>query len=134
MHLVFFGLVEISFLSGIFFFFVDLFIYKIVEAEMKCKSLVSLEIFQGSLQERADLHAAAAPVHFSDLHAALYSGGEEKFNNKYNGRLIFMYRISNQTPGSKVYKNKILYSVYSKCRENICFHLFFFPRQQYRYF
>lgn len=101
---------------------------------MKCKSLVSLEIFQGSLQERADLHAAAAPVHFSDLHAALYSGGEEKFNNKYNGRLIFMYRISNQTPGSKVYKNKILYSVYSKCRENICFHLFFFPRQQYRYF
>lgn len=103
-------------MSGIFFFFVDLFIYKIVEAERKCKSLVCFEIFQGSLQKRADLHAAAAPAHFSDLHAALYSGVEEKFNNKYNGRLIFMYRISNQTPGSKVYK--IVYSVL-KQREHL---------------
>lgn len=92
---------------GGIFFFVDLFIYKIVEAEMKCKSLVCLEIFQGILQERADSHAAAAPVHASDLHAALYNGDEKKFNNKYNRRLIFMYRISNQIPGSNVYKNKI---------------------------
>lgn len=104
-----------------FFFSVDLFIYKIVEAETKRKSLVCLEIFRASLQERADSHAAAAPVLLSHLHAALCSGDEEKFNNKYNGRLIFVYRISNQTPGSKVYENNILYSVYSKCRENIRF-------------
>lgn len=129
MHLAFFCHVEISFLSGIFFFSVDLFIYKIVEAETKRKSLVCLEIFQASLQERADSHAAAARVHLSHLLAALYSGDEEKFNNKYNGRHIFVYRISNQTPGPKAYKNNKLYSVYSKCGENICFNLFFFPRQ-----
>lgn len=127
MHLVVFCHVDISFLSGIFFS-VDLFVYKIVEVETKRKSLVCLELFQASLQERADSHAAAAPVHLSHLHAALY-GGDEKFNNKYNRRFSFVYRISNQTPGPKAYKNNILCSVYSKCGENICFNLFFFPRQ-----
>lgn len=63
-----------------------LFIYKIVEAEMKCQSLVSLEIFQGSLQERADSHAAAAAAHFR---AALCSGDKEEFNNKTERLFLF---------------------------------------------
>lgn len=74
---------------ALFFFFVHLFIYKIVEAEMKCQSLVSLEIFQGSLQERADSHAAAAAAHFRDLLAALCSGHKEEFNNKTERLFLF---------------------------------------------